>query len=170
MKIISFLVLFVILFSCQSDHPSKEVNADFIGSWKLEKWTATLADGSEVFPYGQNAYGKLIYESNGEMSGIFMADERSKMSSDDVATRIAEEALAAFNSFFAYSGPYHIDRDSSYVLHTVEACINPNWIGRQQKRFFKIENRKLILSTPPIMVQGTQSQSVQQTLIWHRLE
>ncbi len=158
-----------ILISCQIELGEEHPNADFIGSWKLEKWTAKLADGSEIYPYGTAAYGKLIYEESGEMNGILMADNRAKMSTDDVGTRIAEEALTAFNSFFAYAGPYEINRDSSYVIHRVEACINPNWVGREQKRFFSFENGNLILSTPPIAVQGTRSQAVHQTLVWRKV-
>ena len=160
------LVLFV---SCKSDQ-SESSNADFLGSWKLTKWTSVLADGTEVYPYGKDAYGKLIYESNGEMSGIMMADDRALMSSADVGSRKPDEALAAFNSFFAYSGPFEVRRDSGFVLHHVEACINPNWIGVTQKRFFEFKDGNLILSTPPIAVQGTQNQATKQTLIWKKMD
>ena len=170
MKKILLLILIISLLACTVEVEPDVENADFIGSWKLEKWTANLADGTEVYPYGEKAYGKLIYEANGDMSGILMADDRKRMSSDDVSTRLPGEALSAFNSFFAFAGPYKVNRDSAFVIHKVEACINPNWVGRNQKRFFNFENGALILSTPPIAVQGTRSQAVQQTLIWRKLE
>lgn len=159
-------MIFCACVHAEPEHP----NDDFIGSWKLLSWKAKLADGTIVYPYGREAYGKIIYEPNGEMNAILMADERKLMSSESVDERIPEEALAAFNSFFAYAGPYEVHRDSGFVLHHVEACINPNWVGRTQRRQYEFKRDSLILSTPPISVRGTRQQAVQQTLRWVKIK
>ena len=161
---IVILTFFFIWTSCKSDQQS--IGERIHGTWQLEKWTTTLADGTVVHPFGQEAYGKLIYDEFGQMTALFMADNRELMSSADIRERKPEEALEAFNTFFAYAGPYSIDQDSSFVLHKVEACSNPNWVGRTQKRQFKFEKDKLILSTPPIAVEGSGNQASSQILIW----
>ena len=171
MKYMILLIVTIAMIShgCEEKaaiHP----DGDFIGNWKLDSWSSTLPDGREVYPYGENAYGRISYHVNGEMIAILMAEDRSKMSTIDVDTRIASEALEAFNSFFSYSGPYEVNRDSSYVVHTVEGCINPNWVGAKQVRHFKFEKDKLILSTPPIKVINTENQATQQVLVWSRID
>lgn len=159
----------LLLTSCTISIDEDDITSEFIGSWKLKHWTAELSDGSIVYPYGERPFGKLIYEINGEMTGILQAENRELMSSIEVTQRDPEEAMAAFNSFFAYSGPFEVHQDSSLVIHHVDACINPNWVGKDQKRFYEFKNGQLILSTPPIAVQGTQSQSVKQTLTWEKV-
>ena len=158
------LTVFFIWASCNSNQ--QRIGGQIHGTWELEKWTTTLADGTVIYPFGEEAYGKLIYDEYGQMTALFMADDRDLMSSADIRERKPEEALLAFNTFFAYAGPYTIDQDSSFVLHTVEACSNPNWVGRTQKRQFNLQKDKLILSTPPIAVEGSGNQASSQILIW----
>ena len=168
MKIGAICIWLGVLLAC-SPPVEIEENSDFIGTWNLEEWSSTLSDGQIIYPYGENAYGRITYNPNGEMMCILMADDRALMSTIDIDTRIASEALEAFNSFFAFSGPYAVNRDSSFVTHTIEGCINPNWVGVNQKRYFKFDDGKLTLSTPPIKVLNSESQETQQVLVWSKV-
>ena len=169
MKInLAYWTTILTILACQTAPVNPDIQDQFVGTWFLKEWTAKLENGQINYPYGPKAYGKLVYDSKHGMTGILMADQRELFSSASVATRSPDEAILAFNSFFAYSGPYEIHPDSSYVLHHVEACSNPNWVGGTQKRYFSFEDDNLILTTPPIAVRGSENQAVEQKLVWSR--
>lgn len=161
------IIISAFIATCVSSNP-EDHDQEIIGTWKLQEWTSVLPDSTTVFPFGAKAFGKLIYEPNGEMMAFFMADARGLFTNDSPAERDPQEALSAFNSFFAYSGPYELNKDSSFVIHTVEACSNPNWINRKQTRYYYLSGDSLILTTPPIRVQGTMNNASVQKLTWLR--
>jgi len=42
------------------------------------------------------------------------------------------------------------------VIHHIEVCSYPNWIGNAQVRFAKLDGNLLTLSTKPMMFQGVE--------------
>ena len=49
----------------------------------------------------------------------------------------------------AYSGPCSIDETAGSVTLKVEAAWRPDYIGTEQKRFFRFENGKLLFGPAP---------------------
>lgn len=56
------------------------------------------------------------------------------------------EAQALYGSMLSYAGPYTIEGD--VVTHHVDISWNERFTGSQQKRHFKLDGNRLILSTP----------------------
>jgi len=53
------------------------------------------------------------------------------------------------------------------VIHHIEVCSYPNWIGNAQERFVKLDGGVLVLSTTkPMIVQGVTRSA---ELVWERV-
>ena len=75
------------------------------------------------------------------------------------------EIVAAYGTYISYCGKYEVTEDR--VIHHVEVSFYPNWIGKDQVRFYKFEGDRLILSTPPMILGGKQQSGY---LIWERMK
>jgi len=125
-------------------------NKNFIGSWELKKWTAELNDGTEIFPFGEDAIGRITYKKNGEMSVHVMKNNRPKFLSEDPLQAKPEEVVIAYNDFLSYSGSYEVHKKPNQVVHQIKISSFPNWTGQNQIRKFEFKDDKLILSTDTI--------------------
>jgi hypothetical protein len=153
---ISFLIFFVLVGCKQkvaSTHTSEQVdninlsNTQFIGSWELKEWTAKLTDGKIVFPYGEDAKGRITYDDIGNMAVQIMRNNRSPFLSEDPLQAQADEVLASYNGFIAYCGNYDVHPDTHQVVHQIKISSFPNWVGQNQIRFYEFREDELILST-----------------------
>src|SRR5579872_1555291 len=146
MKKISAIILYVVLTSFHGEH--RQILNDFTGIWKLQECTATQRDGKVNYPYGEKPVGQLFYEKSGNMMVEIMKPGIKRFVSANLLNGTPEEVLPAYYGFIAYYGTYRIVSDCNIVIHHLEACSFPNWINQDQKRYYKFNNRKLILSTP----------------------
>jgi hypothetical protein len=148
---------------------NKEIGMnDFTGIWKLIKWTINI-NGNEIFPYGSDAYGRLIYDANGSMSATLMQRNRPKFTTDDPMGDSPAEIVGAFKTFISYCGTFSINVENGTVSHHVEASSNPNWVGQGQIRSFEFAEGTLSLSTTPIESKETEGKSVVHQLVWSRM-
>lgn len=139
----------------------------FIGHWRLISSTFRQADGSVIYPLGEQAQGRIMYDGHGEMSAQLMRPERDRLSSRDAADVRLAKIKAAFDGYTAYYGSYTIDLEAQSVTHHVEGSLLPNWIGRQLVRYFKFSHNqtRLALTTPPM---GKEAKIVG-TLVWEKM-
>lgn len=56
--------------------------------------------------------------------------------------------------------------DQDAVVHPIEVCSYPNWIGNAQVRFAKLDGNVLVLSTKPMVFQGVERRA---ELLWDRI-
>jgi hypothetical protein len=56
---------------------------------------------------------------------------------------------ALLSTYIAYSGPCTINEAEGSVTLKVEAAWRPNYVGTEQKRFFRFENGKLLFGPAP---------------------
>jgi len=56
---------------------------------------------------------------------------------------------ALLKTYIAYSGPCTIDESGKSVTLNVEAAWRPNYVGTEQKRFFRFEKEMLIFGPAP---------------------
>ena len=141
----------------------KMSNEKFIGSWELKEWTAELTSGKIVFPFGEDAKGRITYDDFGNMTVQIMKKNRSQFISEDPLQAQPEEVYEAYNGFIAYCGYYEVNVDNNRVVHHIEISSFPNWVGQNQIRFFEFKDDKLILSTDLIG-------SSRHKLIWKKLK
>jgi len=124
----------------------EEENNLFVGTWKFISLVGENSEGDIFHPYGENLYGKLMYDSKGNMSVLLMRFNRPKFVSGDIYNGTSEEIKFAFENFDAYCGTYKIDINKGTVTHFIEGSRFPNWEGTNQVRYYKFSNDTLILS------------------------
>ena len=56
---------------------------------------------------------------------------------------------ALLGSYIAYSGPCTVNESEGSVTLKVEAAWRPDYVGTEQKRYFKVENGTLLFGPAP---------------------
>ena len=120
---------------------------DLINTWVLVSFELRKESGEIIYPFGKNATGRIIYTPSGDFSAQVMRKNRSKFESDDQMKGSVEEVMENFRSVISYFGSYTIDEN--IITHHVEESLFPNWNGLSMKRFAKLDNNLLELSTEP---------------------
>ena len=119
----------------------------FVGTWKLVSYEVRSADGKVIYPWGKKPEGRLMYASDGHVSVARMAPDRPKFEARELKFGTPEEKVAAVDKYISYAGRYEVQGDK--VVHHVEVCLFPNWVGKDQKRNFRFDGNRLYLSTDP---------------------
>ena len=58
----------------------------------------------------------------------------------------SEEIREAVNGFIAYFGTFDVDESSHTVIHHVQACLVPSWVGTDLKRAYRFSANSLVLT------------------------
>ena len=142
------------------------IDERFFGAWSLKSYEAKCSDGRVLQPFGDSPYGKIIYDSEGNLGVLLMSGDREKFASDNPARSTPEEAKEAMDKMMAYCGTYAIDDEQQIVTHQLEASSFPNWENTDQVRKFTFDGSQLLLESLP-----TQSRDVTWTLflLWERI-
>jgi hypothetical protein len=114
---------------------------------------------------GENPIGYIFYNHDGYMSVEIMAAHRAPYRDPDAFGGTSEERSEAISTYLSYSGPYEVLPDKDSVIHHIEVCSYPNWIGNAQVRFAKLHDDLLELSTKPMTFQGVERRA---ELVWER--
>jgi hypothetical protein len=139
---------------------------DLIGTWRLRSWKNKASDGSVVDPLGEDPIGYIFYRPDSYMSVEIMAANRAPYHDPDVFGGTADERSAAISTYLSYAGPFEVLKDEDTVIHHIEVCSFPNWIGDAQLRFAKLNGDLLTLSTKPMTFQGMERTA---ELVWERV-
>jgi hypothetical protein len=144
---------------------SREVSRELVGSWKLVSFHSQDASGKINYPFGKNASGRLIYESDGRMAVQLMNPDRPAFASGDPLVASETEIRVTFGGYTAYYGTYSVNPHEQTIVHHIEAALLPNWVGTDQQRQFEFDGKYLTLQGPLLLggVQGVVS------LVWERL-
>jgi hypothetical protein len=118
---------------------------DLVGTWRLRTWRNVGSDGSVVEPLGERPVGYIFYNRDRYMSVAIMAGKRAPYRDPDLFGGNAEERSGAISTYLSYSGPYELLPEQNAVIHHVEVCSFPNWVGTDQKRLFRFEGNRLTL-------------------------
>jgi hypothetical protein len=139
---------------------------ELIGTWRLRSWRNVGSDGSAVDSLGDSPVGYIFYNEDGFMSVEIMAADRSPYDEADVFGGTAGERGEAISTYLSYCGPFQVLSDQDTVIHHIEVCSYPNWIGNAQVRFAKLEGDVLTLSTKPMVLRGVERTA---ELVWERV-
>jgi hypothetical protein len=137
---------------------------DFAGTWKLKSYEVRWANGKVSYPFGEKPEGRLTYTEDGFVAVNIMATSRRKFEVREMKLWTAEEKAAAAETYISYSGRYEFDGDK--VLHHVDVCLFPNWVGKDQVRIFDLDGNTLALKTIP---DPKDEHGRQGYLIWERI-
>lgn len=137
-----------------------------VGTWSLISMDKHFEDG-RVEPFmGESPAGRLVYDEAGRMMVYLAGRNRAHFLSPDIRSVSQQELKIAFDTHTSYFGTYSLDEEAGTVTHHIESAWYPNWSGGQQIRFFELEGDRIILGTPPILIDGNKSQIF---LTWERL-
>jgi Lipocalin-like domain len=117
------------------------------GRWKLTAAEDLRADGSVArYPWGRNPVGSIVVSGGSCYLQIMSSDTPSF----SAATPVGEQMKAALlSTYIAYSGPCIVNESDGSVTLKVEAAWRPDYVGTEQKRFFRFENGKMFFGPAP---------------------
>jgi len=150
-----FIAAWILGFSLQGAAQSDLEK--IVGTWKLVSVESVMPSGEVSYAWmGRNPLGLIMYDQAGNMSVQFMRDPRPTFSSASGTHRDAstEEIKLAYEGYYAYFGTYEINEREGFVIHHVKGSLWPHEVGQDLKRFVKISENRLIITTPPIQRGG----------------
>jgi len=117
------------------------------GRWKLLAAEDLRANG-EVgrLPWGAHPIGSIVVEGGWCYVQIMSSDTPAFEPGQPMGEQMKAKLLS---SYIAYSGPCMIDETAGSVTLKVEAAWRPDYVGTEQKRFFRFENGKLLFGPAP---------------------
>lgn len=133
-----FVVLVLILIAVQPNFADDRSQVQ--GVWKLISYEIEIqATGQKEPLMGQNPPGYVLSTPEGRAMFILTGEGRKP------AENVQERADLP-RSLVAYTGTYRIEGDQ--WITKVEVAWNPEWVGTEQRRFFKVDgNRLQVLTT-----------------------
>ena len=117
------------------------------GRWKLLAAEDLRANGEVArLPWGAHPIGSIVVEDGWCYLQIMSSDTPSFDKEHPMGEQMKARLLS---SYIAYSGPCTIDETAGSVTLKVEAAWRPDYVGTEQKRFFRFENGKLLFGPAP---------------------
>ena len=129
-----------LVFACAANARADSIQ----GRWKLIAAEDIRADGTVArLPWGKHPIGSIVVEGGSCYVQIMSGDVPSftPAGSTDIN---AQMKAALLSTYIAYSGPCTIDEAAGSVVLKVEAAWRPDYVGTEQKRFFRFENGTLL--------------------------
>ncbi len=137
------------------------------GVWSLVKSEFRTSSGDTLYPLGEDAVGQAIFTGDGFMSGQLMRANRQGFAADSQLLGTPAEIQEAFQGYIAYFGRCELDVEQRTITTRVEGSLFPNWVGGEQIRYYALEGKQLVLTTPPIAFGDDEITGV---LTWSRAE
>jgi hypothetical protein len=118
------------------------------GRWKLLAAEDLRPDGTVArYPWGRAPVGSIVVEGGWCWLQIMSSDVPAFAAS---ATPVADQMKAALlGTYIAYTGPCTIDEREGSVTLRVAAAWRPDYVGTEQKRFFRVEGGRLRFGPAP---------------------
>ncbi len=135
-----------------------------VGTWRLVSCHYETRDGRIGYPFGQDAAGYIVYSGEGRVLVAISAGNRSRQASEDFQGGTVEEKATAYDGYVSYAGTYDFLGDR--VVHHVELCQFPNWVGTDLVRFVDLVDDRVTLRTVPFVLRGVEQTSL---LAWERV-
>jgi hypothetical protein len=143
------------------------------GVWRLVSVEASDGTGGVGRPYGEAPVGYIVYTAERRMMVSMMRGPAPRVESGDLFAG-AGEAFRAGHVYVGYSGAVALEditlrgdgAAEGTVVHTLDTCSYPNWVGTAQRRRFRLERDRLTLTTPRIERAGEQAVA---TVVWERV-
>lgn len=123
-----------------------------VGTWILESYTISGADGSVRSPLGLDPVGIGIYTADGHVSAQLMRRARGAMDADR-------------RDYIAYAGRWSLTE--GVVSHHVQLALHDDWVGTDLARTVTLEGDRLVLEPPSTERNGV---TLRSRLTWSRFD
>ena len=120
--------------------PKDVASAKVLGIWKLVSQQIEVQETGRLEPpLGKKPTGYAVFTPEGRAFFILTGEFREPATND-------EERAKLLNTLVAYTGTYRVEGDK--WVTKVEVAWNPEWVGSEQTRFFKLEGDQLKVLSP----------------------
>ena len=118
-----------------------------VGVWKLSSFEVSV-EGNVLHPYGEHPIGRLMYDEAGRMSAHATKPGRKSSITDPLAVTSAssDELRQIADGYVGYYGTFTLDGENKTVIHHVECCTLPAWVGTDQTRHYEFVDAHLAFS------------------------
>lgn len=118
------------------------------GRWKLLAAEDLRPDGSVArYPWGQSPIGSIVVDRGWCYVQIMSSDVPAFATG---STPIGDQMRSALlSTYIAYSGACTVDEKEGSVTLKVDAAWRPNYVGTEQKRFFRFEANRMFFGPAP---------------------
>jgi Lipocalin-like domain len=131
------LLLLVILSASRS---YADDSTKLKGVWRLLSYTLEYqATGRKEPIMGEKPTGYAIFTLEGRAMFVITGEGRKPQTED-------KTRAALLNTLVAYTGKYRIEGDK--WITKVEVAWNPEWVGTEQVRLFRLDGNRLEVTTP----------------------
>jgi len=122
-------------------HPSFAADgANVVGIWKLVAYDIEVqATGQKEPVFGQSPTGYAVFTPEGRVFFVLTGEGRKPAKS-------AQDRADLLSSLVAYTGLYRLEGDR--WITKVDVAWNPEWVGSEQARSFKVDANGLQVLTP----------------------
>ena len=136
---VKWLIVLVLFFvALQPSFADDRVQVQ--GVWKLVAYEVEIqSTGQKEYPMGQKPTGYVIFTAEGRVFFVLTGEGRKTGKTD-------QERAALLGSVVAYTGTYRLEADK--WITKVEVAWNPEWVGTEQSRSYKIDGNRLQVLTP----------------------
>jgi hypothetical protein len=118
------------------------------GRWRLVMAEDLRPDGTVGrYPWGRHPVGSIVVEGGSCYLQIMSSDVPAFTASGTSITDQMKSTL--LSSYIAYSGPCTTDDAAGTVVLKVEAAWRPDYVGTEQRRFYRFEGGKLYFGPAP---------------------
>jgi hypothetical protein len=117
------------------------------GAWQLESRTVTPANGATLLDpvLGQQPAGRLFYDASGHMMLQMMRQGRTQAISVPSNPPDAKNPRIVLG-YDAYFGTVTVNEAEGTITHRVEGSLFPEDLGKDFRRFYKLEGDTFTLS------------------------
>lgn len=121
------------------------IKEQLVGTWKLVHSLERDKKGNIHYPFGPDAIGYIMYDSEGHMAVQICRKQRSYFSSQRLKEATEKEAVSLTQDYLAYFGQYKIDEKNKLLTHLLEGNLCPNFVRHAFQRQIKFYDNKLSL-------------------------
>lgn len=121
-----------------------------VGTYQLLSWENRFDSRRTGYPLGKDAKGIISYSDDGYMFVHIMAADSKRVSGGDLFGGDEAEFAEAAMTHLSCTRTYRIKGDE--VIHEVQICSFPNWVGTDQRRRCRFEDGNLFLSAEGLQV------------------
>jgi hypothetical protein len=115
-------------------------DAKVLGIWKLISVEIEVQRTGQIeLPMGENPAGYAVFTREGRAFFILTGELRQPATND-------EQRAGLLNTLVASTGTYRLEGDK--WITKVEVAWNPEWVGSEQARVFKLDGNRLQVLSP----------------------
>ena len=131
-----------------------------VGTWKLVSVVYEDVQTKERTPVlGEHPKGCQIATPEGRWLALVTGEGRKVPKTD-------ADRSDALRSMIAYTGKYRLE--DGKIITKVEAAWNEAWVGTEQERFYRFQDDRLLLESPPQPHPNLLGKVVRIIVIWER--